>query len=88
MNTAGASRALVGARRLLSWENGTADGDVTHPIGADPLGYLTYTDDDRFSVTRLVASRVGGGHGRRAERVPVLPRKRELLLRVEAALLP
>lgn len=53
MNTAGASRALVGARRLLSWENGTADGDVTYPIGPDPLRYLIYADT---AASRSLAS--------------------------------
>jgi hypothetical protein len=44
-------RALIGAWRLVSWENRAADGQVSHPMGADALGYLIYTADGRFSVT-------------------------------------
>ena len=43
-------RVLVGAWRLISWENRTADGQVSFPMGADAVGYLIYTDDGRFSV--------------------------------------
>jgi Lipocalin-like domain len=42
--------ALVGAWRLVSWENRAADGQVTRPMGIDVLGYLLYTADGRFSV--------------------------------------
>jgi hypothetical protein len=31
------ARALLGAWRLLSWENRAADGQVTYPIGTDAL---------------------------------------------------
>jgi hypothetical protein len=41
---------LVGAWRLISWENQAADGRVTYPMGTDALGYLTYTGDSRFLV--------------------------------------
>jgi hypothetical protein len=48
---------LVGAWRLLSWENRTADGQVTYPMGIDALGSLLYTADGRFSVmSREVAA--------------------------------
>jgi len=50
--------ALVGAWRLVSWENRVADGQVTYPMGAGALGYVLYTGDGRFSVT---ISRVGRG---------------------------
>jgi hypothetical protein len=43
--------ALVGAWRLLSWQNEAAGGRVTYPMGHDPLGYLIYAADGRFSVT-------------------------------------
>ena len=42
---------LTGTWRLVSWENRTADQDVTHPFGTDPIGYLTYTDDGFMSVS-------------------------------------
>jgi hypothetical protein len=41
---------LVGAWRLVSWENRAADGQVTYPMGADAVGYLIYTADGRCSV--------------------------------------
>ena len=43
---------LVGAWRLVSWENRAADGQVTYPMGSDALGCLLYTAD---------------GHGNRLE---------------------
>jgi hypothetical protein len=51
MNDRQAHNALVGAWRLLSWENRAADGQVTYPMGTDALGSLLYTADGRFSVT-------------------------------------
>jgi hypothetical protein len=39
---------VVGARRLLSWENRAADGQLTYPMGTDVVGYLLYTADGRF----------------------------------------
>jgi hypothetical protein len=56
MNEVHAADALVGAWRLVSWENRAADGQVTYPMGPDALGSLLYTADGRFSVT---ISRVG-----------------------------
>ena len=43
--------ALVGAWRLISWENQAADGQVTYPMGSDPNGYVIYAADGRFSIT-------------------------------------
>ena len=43
-----AGNAVVGARRLLSWENRAADGEVTYPMGTDVIGYLLYTADGSF----------------------------------------
>jgi hypothetical protein len=42
--------SLVGAWKLLSWENRADDGQVTYPMGPDALGSLLYTADNRFSV--------------------------------------
>ena len=55
--------ALVGAWRLLSWENQAADGQVTYPMGIDALGYLLYTADGRFSVTISRRGRAGFAAG-------------------------
>jgi hypothetical protein len=57
MNDRQGHSALVGAWRLLSWENQAADGQVTYPMGADALGSLLYTADARFSVTISRANR-------------------------------
>ena len=48
MNDRQEHSTLVGAWRLLSWENQAADGQVTYPMGTDALGYLLYTADGRF----------------------------------------
>jgi hypothetical protein len=50
--------ALVGAWRLVSWENRAPDGQITYPMGEEPLGYLIYTADGRFSVTISRSDRV------------------------------
>jgi hypothetical protein len=36
--------------RAVSWENRTVDGEVSHPLGEDALGYLTYTEDGHMCV--------------------------------------
>jgi lipocalin-like protein len=51
MSAGEGNSALVGAWRLLTWENRGRDGQVTYPMGSDPLGYLIYSADGRFSVT-------------------------------------
>ena len=63
MNKVQTRDALVGAWRLVSWENRAADGQVTHPMGADALGYVLYTADGRFSVTISRAGRAGFAAG-------------------------
>jgi len=51
MNEVHAADALVGAWRLVSWQNQAADGQVTYPMGTDAMGYLLYGADGRFAVT-------------------------------------
>jgi hypothetical protein len=36
---------LVGTWRLLSWENRTLEGELSHPLGQDAAGYIAYTED-------------------------------------------
>ena len=55
--------ALVGGWRLVSWENHAADGQLTYPMGTDPIGYVLYTADGRFSVTISRAGRAGFAAG-------------------------
>jgi hypothetical protein len=59
MNQMQARDALVGAWRLVSWENQAADGQVSYPMGSDPIGYVIYTGDGRFSVTISRRGRAG-----------------------------
>jgi hypothetical protein len=63
MNDQQARDALVGAWRLLSWENRADDGQVSYPMGTDALGYLLYTADSRFSVTISRRGRAGFAAG-------------------------
>jgi hypothetical protein len=62
MNNVQARDALVGAWRLVSWENQTADGQVTYPMGTDPNGYVIYADG-RFSITISQRGRAGFAAG-------------------------
>ena len=55
--------ALVGAWRLISWENQAADGQVTYPMGTDALGVLLHTASGRFSVTISRRGRAGFAAG-------------------------
>jgi len=59
MNKVQARDALVGAWRLVYWENRAADGQVTYPMGNDPVGYVIYAADGRFSVTISRRGRTG-----------------------------
>jgi hypothetical protein len=59
MDQVHARDALVGAWRLVSWENQAADGQVSYPMGTDILGYLLYAADGRFSVTISRRGRAG-----------------------------
>jgi hypothetical protein len=59
MNKVHVRDALVGAWRLLSWENQAADGQITYPMGPDPIGYVIYAADGRFSVTISRRGRAG-----------------------------
>ncbi len=63
MDKVHARDALVGAWRLVSWENRAADGHVTYPMGADALGYLLYSADGHFSVTISRRGRPGFAAG-------------------------
>ena len=57
MQTALSDNPLIGAWRLVSWENRAADGEVTYLMGPDALGYILYTEDGQFSVTVMRARR-------------------------------
>ena len=42
---------LTGTWRLVSWENRASDQEITHPLGTNPVGYLTYDEDGFMSVS-------------------------------------
>ena len=63
MNEGQTRDPLVGAWRLVSWENRAADGQVTYPMGTDAMGYVLYTADGRFSVTISRRDRAGFAAG-------------------------
>jgi Lipocalin-like domain len=63
MNEVQAPDALVGAWRLVSWENQAADGQVTYPMETDARGYVIYAADGRFSITISRRDRAGFAAG-------------------------
>ena len=48
---------LLGTWRLVELVSRTADGDVVYPFGRDAVGYITYTPDERMSVSIMSADR-------------------------------
>lgn len=42
--------SLVGAWRLVSWEQRTASGDVSYPYGQMPEGQIVYTSNGQMSA--------------------------------------
>jgi hypothetical protein len=57
------SDPLVGTWRLISWENRTADGRISYPVGTDPLGYLFYSEDGYMFVAIMRPNRTTFGAG-------------------------
>lgn len=51
------SNPLVGTWRLISWENRTLDGEVSHPLGEDASGYIAYTEDGYVFVAIMRPAR-------------------------------
>jgi hypothetical protein len=51
------SSPLVGTWRLISWENRTVDGDVSHPLGEEASGYIAYNDDGYMFVAIMRPAR-------------------------------
>ena len=55
--------SIVGTWKLVSWENRTADGQVSYPFGKDAIGSILYSADGYMSVAIMTANRpnfVGG----------------------------
>lgn len=55
--TAQSKDALVGTWKLVSHTTTNDKGEVGHPMGMNPTGFLTYTADGRFSVITASAGR-------------------------------
>ena len=51
---------LVGTWRLVSYEERDEDGGITHPLGRDPVGFLTYTADGYMAGQLGRADRASG----------------------------
>jgi Lipocalin-like domain len=67
------SNPLVGTWRLLSWENRTLEGEVSHPLGEEASGYIAYSEDGYVFVAIMAPGRrpFAGGDllsGSRAEK--------------------
>ncbi|HEX7096438.1 MAG TPA: lipocalin-like domain-containing protein [Acidimicrobiales bacterium] len=46
---------LVGAYRLIEFRDIADDGEVRHPLGKDPIGFITYTPE-RYMLAVLTAA--------------------------------
>ena len=53
-----ASNPLIGTWRLISWENRSADGQISYPLGRDAVGYITYNEDGYMFVALMCPNRV------------------------------
>jgi hypothetical protein len=51
------SNPLVGTWRLISWENRSLDGEVSHPLGQDASGYIAYNEDGYVFVAIMRSGR-------------------------------
>jgi hypothetical protein len=51
------SNPLVGTWRLASWENRSADGTISYPLGRDAVGLITHTADGYMFVAMMRADR-------------------------------
>jgi Lipocalin-like domain len=52
-----ASNPLVGTWKLVSWENRSLDGAVSHPLGQDASGYIAYNKDGYVFVAIMRLAR-------------------------------
>jgi len=48
---------IVGAWRLVSFELRSEEGQVSYPLGRDPVGYIMYTEGGYMSVAFMSADR-------------------------------
>jgi hypothetical protein len=52
------SNPLIGTWRLISWENRSADGQISYPLGEDAVGYIMYNQDGYVFVAIMRPDRV------------------------------
>jgi hypothetical protein len=48
---------IIGTWRLITWENRDRSGKVTHPLGDDAVGYISYSDDGHVFVHIMTSNR-------------------------------
>jgi len=48
---------LIGAWRLISWENRSLDGRASYPFGQDAVGYIMYNQDGYMFVAIMRPNR-------------------------------
>lgn len=48
---------FLGTWKLLSWETKYSDGQIIHPFGKNPIGYLTYNECGYMSATIMKPNR-------------------------------
>lgn len=48
---------FIGTWRLISFERKSEDGQVSYPLGQDPVGYLVYSTDGYISGALMTANR-------------------------------
>ena len=49
---------FIGTWKLVSWETKTPEGKVFQPFGQNPIGYLTYTEDQHMSASIMRENRL------------------------------
>lgn len=55
---ANSATEIVGTWQLTSWsEKDMESGEVDHPLGTEPFGFITFTDEGRVSVTCVAGGR-------------------------------
>ena len=64
-----AQNPFIGTWRLVSCELRRADGQVSYPVGRDPVGYIIYNPDGYMSVAFMSADRPKFAAGDMMERV-------------------
>ncbi len=51
------SNPLIGTWRLISWENRSADGQISYPLGRAAVGYIMYNEDGYMFVAIMGPNR-------------------------------